>query len=83
MIVAKRDIHAGEEVTFNYGYDLENYREYPCHCGAANCVGYILAEEFHEQVRQTQTAVRDARRSRNRGSTRGRGRVRNVPGNEV
>ncbi len=51
-IVAKRDIPAGEEITFNYGYDLENYREYPCHCGAPGCVGYIVAEEFFEHVRR-------------------------------
>ena len=33
-LVAQRDIRAGEEITFNYGFDLEDYREYPCHCGA-------------------------------------------------
>jgi hypothetical protein len=49
-IVASRDIAAGEEVTFNYGYDLVDYRDYPCRCGAPNCVGYIVAEEFFEQV---------------------------------
>ena len=45
-IIAQRPIKAGEEITFNYGYDLEDYREHPCRCGALNCVGYILAEEF-------------------------------------
>jgi uncharacterized protein len=49
-IVAKRDIRAGEEITFNYGYDLVDYRDYPCQCGAPNCVGYIVAEEFFEHV---------------------------------
>src|ERR1041385_2736909 len=28
--VARRDIAAGEELTFNYGYDLVDYREHPC-----------------------------------------------------
>ena len=50
-IVATRDIRAGEEITFNYGYDLVDYRGYPCHCGSPNCVGYIVAEEFFEHVR--------------------------------
>jgi SET domain-containing protein len=50
-IVATRDIEAGEEITFNYGYDLVDYREYPCRCGSPNCVGYIVAEEFFEHVR--------------------------------
>ncbi len=51
-IVANRDIRAGEEVTFNYGFDLEDYREYPCHCGAPDCVGYMVAQEFFDHVRK-------------------------------
>lgn len=47
-IVARRDIQPGEEVTFNYGYDLEEYKDYPCRCGASNCQGFILAEEYHK-----------------------------------
>jgi hypothetical protein len=50
-IVARRVIRAGEEVTFNYGYDLIDWREHPCRCGAANCAGFIVAEEFFEHVR--------------------------------
>ena len=49
-IIARRAIEAGEEITFNYGYDLESYRDYPCQCGALNCVGYIVAEEFFADV---------------------------------
>ncbi|HWD18828.1 MAG TPA: SET domain-containing protein-lysine N-methyltransferase [Verrucomicrobiae bacterium] len=49
-ILARRAIKKGEELTFNYGYDLEDYRQYPCHCGAANCVGYIVAEEFFDKL---------------------------------
>ena len=45
-IIAKRPIGAGEEITYNYGYDLEDYHEHPCRCGASNCAGYILAEEL-------------------------------------
>lgn len=51
-ILALRDIGAGEELTFNYGYDLEDYREHPCSCGAVECVGFIVAEEFFEHVRR-------------------------------
>lgn len=50
-IVALRDVAAGEEITFNYNYDLQDYREHPCRCGALGCVGYILAEEFFETAR--------------------------------
>jgi uncharacterized protein len=49
-IIATRDIQAGEEITFNYGYDLVDYKDYPCCCGSPQCVGYIVAEEFFEHV---------------------------------
>ncbi|MCX7871846.1 MAG: SET domain-containing protein-lysine N-methyltransferase [Verrucomicrobiae bacterium] len=51
-IVAIRDIEPGEEITFNYGYDLENYKDHPCRCGAKNCVGYIVAEELFPLVKE-------------------------------
>jgi uncharacterized protein len=50
-ITAIRDINPGEELTFNYGFDLVDYRQYPCHCGAIGCVGFMVAEEFFEHVR--------------------------------
>ncbi len=55
-IIARRAIQQGEELTFNYGYDLESFREYPCACGAANCVGYIVAEEFFPDLLQFRQA---------------------------
>jgi len=51
-IVADREIQPGEELSFNYGYDLEEYLEYPCCCGASECVGYIVAEEHFAHVRK-------------------------------
>lgn len=53
-IVSLRAIRAGEEITFDYGYDLESYREHPCHCGASDCVGYIVAEPLATCFRQQQ-----------------------------
>jgi SET domain-containing protein len=50
-IVALRDIQAGEELTFNYGYDLDDYQSHPCRCGSSRCVGFIVAEEHHPAVR--------------------------------
>lgn len=51
-IVALRDIAEGEEVTFNYGFDLVDYKEHPCACGSNDCVGFIVAEEFFDHVRR-------------------------------
>jgi uncharacterized protein len=42
-IVALRDITAGEELSYNYGYDAKQYR---CQCGAKNCCGYILDPQY-------------------------------------
>ena len=50
-ILSKRLVHAGEEITFNYGYDLTEYRDHPCSCGSPECAGYIVAEEFLPHVR--------------------------------
>ena len=51
-IIALRDVAAGEELTFNYGYDLEDYQNQVCQCGAAECLGFIVAEEFFDHVRK-------------------------------
>lgn len=47
-----RPIAPEEEVTFNYGFDLEGFREHPCRCGSPKCVGYMVAEEYHDRVRK-------------------------------
>jgi len=52
-VIAARDLVA-EEITFNYGYDLEEYRAHPCSCGAGECVGYMVAPEFFSHVRRQQ-----------------------------
>ncbi|MGE3538375.1 MAG: SET domain-containing protein [Candidatus Tectimicrobiota bacterium] len=42
-VIALRYIKAGEELTYNYGYSAKKYR---CSCGAPQCCGYILDEEY-------------------------------------
>lgn len=51
-IVSIRKITEGDELTFNYGYDLEDWRQHACRCGAVQCVGFIVAEDFFDQVRR-------------------------------
>lgn len=51
-IIATRDIKQGEEITYNYGYDIDNYEDHPCKCGADNCVGYIVEEEYWDELKK-------------------------------
>jgi SET domain-containing protein len=53
-VVALRDIWAGEELThqYNYEYDPERYTDFPCFCGAKNCVGYIVDARYWEVITQ-------------------------------
>ena len=45
FIYALRDIEEDEELTFDYGFDLECYEDHPCRCGSDECVGYIVSRE--------------------------------------
>lgn len=51
-IVAKRDIAAGEELTFDYGFPLSEWRLHPCRCGARGCVGFIVNQPQRWRVRR-------------------------------
>lgn len=62
-IGALRDIKKGEELSYNYGFDLENWKDHPCHCGSENCVGYIAGEEYWPDLKK-KIARRDARKKR-------------------
>jgi uncharacterized protein len=51
-IVAMRDIAAGEELTYNYRYEVNDEPAEPCHCGAHNCCGYILGPQYWDRIKQ-------------------------------
>ena len=51
-IIALRDIAKGEEITYNYGYDFEDYEQHPCHCRTSRCVGFIMAEEHWPRLQE-------------------------------
>ncbi|WP_411844851.1 SET domain-containing protein-lysine N-methyltransferase [Roseibacillus persicicus] len=52
VIYALRDIEAGEELSFDYGFDLECYEDHPCRCGSPNCIGYIVSQEQWPELRK-------------------------------
>ena len=45
-IWSTRLIRRGEELVYNYSYDMEESKDYPCACGAGRCAGYILDKYF-------------------------------------
>lgn len=49
---ARRDLAAGEEVTFDYGFGLADALAHPCRCGAAGCPGRIVAEPLRPALRR-------------------------------
>lgn len=64
-IVALRDIAAGEELGYDYGFDFADWREHPCRCGTRGCVGYIVKRGQRWRVRRLLAAgARPAERGR-------------------
>lgn len=51
-IRALRKIRTGEEITYNYSYDIEGHEEHTCLCRSAKCVGYMVAEEFFPKLKK-------------------------------
>ena len=49
-VIALRDIAKGEELTYNYGYDLDSFEDHPCRCRTNRCVGYIAAEDHWPEL---------------------------------
>jgi len=51
-IIAKKNIKKGEELNYDYGYDLEDYKSHRCKCGSKNCIGYIVATEHRKKLQR-------------------------------
>ena len=52
FLYSLRDIEKGEELTFDYGFDIENYADHPCLCGSEDCVGYIVGRDYWEELKK-------------------------------
>ena len=50
IIHALHDIQAGEELTFDYGFDIDCYEDHPCLCGSSNCKGYIVSRQHWPEL---------------------------------
>ena len=74
-ISATRSIKKGEEVLYNYNYDLVDALDNPCRCGAATCVGYIVHADYWPKLRKLVQ-----KREIGRGACRDSVSSRGVPG---
>jgi len=51
-VVSIKNIKKNEEISYDYGYDLENYKDHLCKCGSKNCVGYIVSQEHWNKLKK-------------------------------
>lgn len=51
-IVAQKKIKKGDELVYDYGYDMEHFLDHPCRCGSDNCIGYIVREDQRAKVKK-------------------------------
>jgi len=58
-VVAIKDIKKGDELGYDYGYDIDDFESHPCLCGKKKCVGYIVKEENWPKLKRM---LRDKRR---------------------
>lgn len=58
-IVARRKIRKGDELSFDYGFDLDCWQDHPCLCGSEKCVGYIVSRQYWPKLKKL-VSERDA-----------------------
>ncbi len=51
-IIALRGIEKGEEILYNYGYDIDAWEDHPCRCGSEKCIGFIVDEDQWSKLRR-------------------------------
>ena len=51
-LISTRKIKEGEELSYNYGFDLDGYEDHECKCGTKKCVGYITAEDNWSKLKK-------------------------------
>jgi len=57
-VMAIRDINKSEELTYNYGYNFDDYEDHQCVCGTHLCVGYILGEEHWSKLKRAKAKAK-------------------------
>jgi len=51
-IIAIKNIKKGKELTYDYGYDIDDFEKHPCKCKSKNCVGFILDKKYWKRIKK-------------------------------
>ena len=52
-VYAIKDIRRNEELSYDYGFSYgEDYKQFPCRCGAKNCIGYIVRQGSRWRIKK-------------------------------
>ena len=52
-VYAIKDIKKGEELSYDYGFSFdEDFKQFPCRCGAKNCAKYIVKSESRWRIKK-------------------------------
>jgi SET domain-containing protein len=65
-ITAIKDIKKGDELVYDYGYDMEHFMDHPCRCGSDNCIGYIVREDQRKKVKKLLKSKKKKRGKKNK-----------------
>lgn len=65
-IAAIKDIKKGDELVYDYGYDMEHFMDHPCRCGSDNCIGYIVREDQRKKVKKLLKSKKKKRGKKNK-----------------
>ena len=60
FIHALTDVNEGDELTFDYGFDVDCYEDHPCLCGKQECVGYIVSRSQWPELETRLKAKKNA-----------------------
>lgn len=60
FIYSLQDINPGDELTFDYGFDVDCYEDHPCRCGKDGCIGYIVGQGQWEELKKRLTSGADS-----------------------
>ncbi len=52
FIYSIKPIKKGEELSFDYGFDVDCYEDHICKCGKDSCVGYIVSQEQWPELKK-------------------------------